>query len=96
MKTWKTHSGQIIPIKEMSDTHLINTISFLKRNCENYRYQIIAEGENALGFLQGEMAIDSIERDINSLLSMADDEFLQEYTPYKALVREAKKRKLNL
>lgn len=32
---WKTQQGNIIPIKEMSDRHLQNTINLLRRNMES-------------------------------------------------------------
>lgn len=32
--TWKTKSGEVIPIKEMSNTHLVNTIQMLEKNNE--------------------------------------------------------------
>ena len=31
---WKTQDGRLIAVKDMTDSHLLNTISFLQRNAE--------------------------------------------------------------
>ena len=63
---WTTKTGQEIPIQEMTTSHLQNTINFLSRQIsksletENSGYQF-------LGMLQGEMAIDSVESQLDSI-----------------------------
>jgi hypothetical protein len=33
VKTWKTRDGRVIPIHEMDDVHLVNTLRMLRRKC---------------------------------------------------------------
>ena len=41
---WKTKNGDEIPIRNMSDTHLENTIKMIKRNDENNERDMEALG----------------------------------------------------
>lgn len=60
---WKTKDGRIIDIKDMTDSHLKNTISMLRRNGFITNNDFL----DMLGFafsLNGEMAQDAAESEI--------------------------------
>jgi hypothetical protein len=87
VKTWTTQAGEVIKIKDMTDSHLLNTISYLEKRVENMKMEsggkMIEIGE--LSFTAGTEASD--------IAAMTDMEFLEKYTPYPALVKEKNKRK---
>ena len=76
----------------MDDVHLYNTIALLKRSADTTTLSAIYEGESMLCMLQGEMAIDCIERDLDSLMTNGIDP--SEITPlYDNLIMEKDRRK---
>jgi hypothetical protein len=93
-KVWKTREGKEIEIKNMTDSHLMNTIKFLRRNANANMAKEIASAYSAASLMQGEMAIDAIERDIRIMEETSPDEYLQEFPIYNALIKEAEKRNL--
>ncbi len=101
---WTTKSGEKIPVKEMTDSHLLNTVNFLVRSVEQIREAAIAKWEQtAFGcgqladFLQGEMAKDDAERNeeaayekTHELREMHDWLLLSEEVPqWDSLMSEA-------
>ena len=62
-KKWTTRDGTKVRICDMTDTHLSNAIKYLER----LHQQTIADGYGVLSMMQGEMAITSIEAEIESL-----------------------------
>jgi len=68
VKAWTTKDGQKIPIKEMTATHLANTIALIERQAEAECVRLILEGENFLPCVNGEYAQDSIENDLDNLM----------------------------
>ena len=83
--TWKCLDGRVLLIKDMEDSHLINTIKMLKRK---------GLDKDETGFMcappQGEMAYMAWEQE------MADTIFHKRKSKsWDALVSEAKRRDLN-
>lgn len=92
--TWKMRDGTVILIKDMTDSHLDNTIKMLDRKAKAAHYAELTAGYAILGTLQGEMAIDDVERGINQMEENGpcpEDHF----PVYMDLVAEQSKRELN-
>ena len=51
--TWTTRDGKVIPIKDMSDNHLKNTINMIIRNENEREQQLYAYYEGLGGDWQG-------------------------------------------
>ena len=51
--TWTTRNGKVIPIKDMSDNHLKNTINMIIRNENKREQQLDAYYEGLGGDWQG-------------------------------------------
>lgn len=62
---WTTKDKQKIRICDMSDHHLINTIKLIKRVVNKMRWHRLMEAYSFLSTLQGEMAIMSVENEID-------------------------------
>lgn len=66
-KIWTCADGTRLRICDMEDSHIDNAISLIERMAEARTGELVSSGYQALGCLQGEMAIDSVERDIGYL-----------------------------
>ncbi len=67
-KQWTIKNESKIRICDMSDSHLLNAIALLERYGKAKANDLICEGFAFLGTLQGEMAIMSVEQDLDHLM----------------------------
>lgn len=70
---WTTKDGHKIRICDMSDIHLLNTIKFLEKKAKELYDEELSSAYSCLGYLQGEMAQDACERDIQYIETVGDD-----------------------
>lgn len=85
-KTWVTRNGVPIPVRKMTDSHLFNTIRFLRRSAF---MRIMAEVIR--------MPEDVPDEVVDELAAMSDDEYLTRRIPtFRAMMKEAVKRKLQI
>lgn len=90
-KMWTMWNGDKIRIKDMSDSHLLNTIAMLLRNATFRRMNALA----CFPSFNGEMAQFSAEQDWDNLNEMSDEEYAMQTIPlYKDMIEEALHRKL--
>lgn len=63
---WKTRDGREMDIKDMTDSHLHNTIEYISRKLkQNYEMERLAWG--TFSTLQGDMALYYAEQDCNRI-----------------------------
>lgn len=95
-QVWRSKDGREIPIVEMEDRHLINTIRFLRRNVLRYQCaQFSAMGSYVAQAPDG--AADCCESEANQLMDLSDDDYLAHRFPsFKTMLAEASRRKLEL
>jgi hypothetical protein len=92
--TWKTKDGQVLKIKDMTDSHLLNAINFLRRKAPEMKQFQITLLERMLSFMDGEMAIYDIENKIDRLEETGELELLEYNSPYSTMLWHAKRRGL--
>lgn len=93
--TWVTREGQCIHVKMMTDTHIINTIRFLRKWASAARPKLAMEVDRFASITGGEMAAIAASEEAERLYSMDDDDFIEMQIPtWEKLLAEAKKRKL--
>lgn len=92
---WRTRDGREISVREMTDSHLTNTVNMLERNAPRAQF---AEGLDAIAassVLQGDMAQFYAEQDIARQAELTPEEWLCERAPvYVAMRREMAQRGL--
>lgn len=92
-KKWKMKDGTKIRICDMMDSHLANAIKMLERMTRRREGEMSTLGYQMLGVLQGEMAIDSVERDLDVLEEYGLDP-ADEFPLYLDLCSEVTRREL--
>ena len=94
--TWTTREGKVIPLSEMSDTHLKNTIAMVERN----QPELKEWRENkAVAFPllmdEGQGTSEDFLEEMEYLEFIKEREFQHKYPMYAALLEEAERRNLD-
>lgn len=92
MSVWVTKDGRKIPIKKMTNSHLLNTIRFLDRNFERMREARFLEACLAEDWFNGEMAQLSCEQEQDRLDRATGPDDLD--SRYEEMIDEAERRNL--
>lgn len=87
---WKKKDGTLIPIAEMTDSHLQNAIAYYERKSAEHN-ELYDTAWNAAASLRGEMAVDQA---MSVAMQMAPHN-LDEDPKYMALVHEQAKRRVS-
>lgn len=91
---WKTKDGQSVAIKEMSDSHLQNTIAYLIRVAPAAMdEQLSAAFSAAASFDSDSMASYYADAEIHTMQRETVEDYLDQQPMFRALTREAKLRK---
>ncbi len=94
-KLWTMADGQQIPIRDMTDNHLINAIRYFRRNAPSAMRKAENDGMAVASCVSGEMAEYSIESDLHELREMDPEDFIEQTVPnWGSLLKEAEKRKI--
>jgi hypothetical protein len=95
--TWTTKDGRKIKIRDMTDSHLLNTIAILERVAKSHKVQEMLAAYSCLSMLQGEYATYAAEQDINRIANEDVSDFLlRTNDSYEHLLEESGRRGLNI
>lgn len=90
---WKTKNDGVVLIKDMTTSHLKNTINMFVRNIGDLRITVIGNAYAFQGTCRGDAACDAMEGEIYRLDMIEDEDLLSENNPtFKALYKEWKSR----
>lgn len=94
---WVTKDGKRVKVRDMTDSHLVNTIRYLRRTTSEWKQEYELALYGGLAMLSGEMATYCATQSIEQFEAMSVDEYLEESCPtYPAMLREAEKRGLKI
>lgn len=91
-RIWKKKDDDLVPVRNMSDGHLVNTLRLLKRAAQS-RHEYLQKLYLNAPPLLGEMAQDAFDREFDDLLEKDWKEFYDE-DALDVLLSEAHKRGL--
>lgn len=95
MSIWTTRKGEVVPMSELSDAHLLNIKAMLERQAE--QIQVMTEHdvylEMAGDMPSGDIAQYAVEQELDALLQCDPISFIRRYyRPYKEIVQEIAQR----
>lgn len=93
-KLWKMRDGTEIRMCDMGGTHLINDIKMMKRLADKVHNMEIMDGYAILGSVNGEIASMCIEQELDRMAE--DGPQPEQFQPYQFLIKEAKRRGLQI
>lgn len=94
---WITRTAHKIKVRDMTDSHLFNTIKMLERQAPSLHAKQCLIIYGWANTLNGEMAQTVAEQEIDSFTKQDPlGYFKKEFPIYNSLLREAKRRKLKL
>jgi hypothetical protein len=89
---WVTQDGRELLPCDMADDHLVNTIRYVRRRVEAYRLKVAMTYGHGL---VGEHAQEAAEKELDFLLDLEDEWFLESCFPvWTELKSEARRRGL--
>jgi hypothetical protein len=102
LNSWRTAAGEIIKIKDMSDSHLVNTIRFIKKSAIKNMRQELSAAYCVSMVLTGEHAQDACDQSIEEMEDILSEsgeysieDILERSARFKRMIKEADKRRLN-
>lgn len=93
---WVPRDGQRIPVRDMGDQHLINTIRMLRRKAPFMMMNELRQMDRYIRDAPDGAAM-GCESEADALINLSDDEYLSRTLPtFPALLAEAEKRGLEV
>lgn len=94
-KIWRAQDGREIPIIQMSNEHVLNTIRYLRRHAPAYKARMIVMYMRALQVPHGDEAEMALDQEFENADEQSSEEHLIDAVPqYETLLAEAARRGL--
>lgn len=92
---WLTKDKRLIPVVDMIDAHLSNTVRMLRRQGLMMKMKAEISLLNGYDVVRGDMATDALEGEYQALQEMELDDFIKGRVPcFKLMLTEVARRKL--